>query len=429
MVPTMRALQVMAALATLVILTGCGSDPPRQTPTMHDGAPDPSTVRPAPETPADPTPAPPAAKSVIEPSVAATVAPAAIRTVPRLTGDYAGYPAAIDLIERLSRTEGFDRNDLYRLFSRLERQNWILDYLDRPKPPPSKGPTGSWGRYRAKFLTEDRIAKGVRFWGDHAKELRRASARYGVPPEYIVAIIGVETHYGANVGRTTVIDALATLAFDYPRRSDYFRGELEAFLIMSRDEAFDPFEPVGSYAGAMGLGQFMPSSFHRFAVDFDGDGRRDLWNPVDAIGSVANYLSEHGWQEGEAVAVAAVARGRAPHALKADYTTRYELEALARNGVTTRIPLDASGEVSLLRLDGTRGYEYWVGLRNFYVITRYNHSTYYAMAVHQLAQAVRERRERAEKFRLSSVAPGKAAMSRAPVEPLRARMPQRQAHG
>ena len=176
---------------------------------------------------------------------------------------------------------------------------------------------------------------------------------------------------------------------------------------MSRDEAFDPFEPRGSYAGAMGLGQFMPSSFHRFAVDFDGDGRRDLWNPADAIGSVANYLREHGWQAGEAVAVAAVARGQAPHALKADYTTRYELDALARNGVTTRVPLDASGEVSLLRLDGTSGYEYWLGLGNFYVITRYNHSSYYAMAVHQLARAVRERRERSEKLMLSSVAPGR----------------------
>ena len=169
----MRALQVIAALATLVILAGCGSDPPRPAPATRDATPAPSTVRPAPDTQSDPAPAPPAAKPTIEPVVAATIAPAAIRTTPRLTGDYAEYPAAIDLIERLSRQDGFDRDYLYRLFSRLERQDWILDYLDRPKPPPSKGPTGSWGRYRAKFLTEDRIARGVRFWGEHARDLQR----------------------------------------------------------------------------------------------------------------------------------------------------------------------------------------------------------------------------------------------------------------
>ncbi len=241
------------------------------------------------------------------------------------------------------------------------------------------------------------IEQGVRFWREHADALDRAHVRYGVPPEYVIAIIGVESHYGANVGTHRVIDALATLAFDYPRRADFFGNELLEFLVMARDEGFDPLEPVGSYAGAMGLGQFLPSSFHRFAVDFDGDGRRDLWNPVDAIGSVANYFSEQGWRGEEAVAVAAAAHGSAAHALEADYTTSYSLDMLAANGVTAHLPVDGSGEVSLLRLDTVGGYEYWLGLHNFYVITRYNHSTYYAMAVHQLAQAIRARGDRLDK--------------------------------
>jgi membrane-bound lytic murein transglycosylase B len=186
-----------------------------------------------------------------------------------------------------------------------------------------------------------------------------------------------------------VLDALTTLAFDYPRRAEYFTGELEAFLLMVREEGMDPFQPVGSYAGAMGLAQFMPSSFRRFAVDFDGDGKRNLWSPVDAIGSVANYFASHGWKRGELVAVRADVRGSAPHAMQADYKTRYPLDVLRGRGI--RSSLAGNGEVSLLRLDARGGYQYWLGLSNFYVITRYNHSTYYAMAVHQLAQAIRAR--------------------------------------
>ena len=191
-----------------------------------------------------------------------------------------------------------------------------------------------------------------------------------------------------------MIDALATLAFDFPRRSEFFTGELESYLVMTRTEGLDPFTPVGSYAGAMGLGQFMPSSFQRFAVDFDGDGRRDLWGPADAIGSVAHYFREHGWRMGEAVAVPALARRPEAAQLKADYTTRYPLGELSFRGVTPASPLAGVEEASLLRLDAAGGYEYWLGLPNFYVITRYNHSTYYAMAVHQLAEALRERHDR-----------------------------------
>jgi membrane-bound lytic murein transglycosylase B len=313
-------------------------------------------------------------------------------SAPALTGDYAAYPAAHALVERLVREQQFDRGYLYDLLSRVERQDWILEFMNRPKPAPRPGPTGAWTRYRAKFLTEERVGRGLDFWDRHAADLGRASERYGVPPEYIVAIIGVETHYGANVGKHRVIDALATLAFDYPRRADFFGRELETFLVMARNEGFDPFAPVGSYAGAMGLGQFMPSSFQAYAVDFDGNGRRDLWEPVDAIGSVANYFRSHGWRSGERVAVPASVRGGEPVSIETGYTTRYRPETLARNGVMVPSPVQQGGEVSLLRLDAAGRYEYWLGLPNFYVITRYNQSTYYAMAVHQLAQAVGERR-------------------------------------
>ena len=309
-------------------------------------------------------------------------------------GDYTDYPAARAMVDRLVRREGFQRDELSRILARLERQQRILDFVNRPSPEPTGKPTGSWTRYRGKFLTEDRVGAGVQFWREHEDALELARLRYGVGPEYVVAIIGVETRYGSNMGRHRVIDALATLAFDFPRRSEFFTGELESYLVMTRTEGLDPFTPVGSYAGAMGLGQFMPSSFQRFAVDFDGDGRRDLWGPADAIGSVAHYFREHGWRMGEDVAVPALARRPEAAQLKADYTTRYPLGELSFRGVTPASPLAGVEEASLLRLDAAGGYEYWLGLPNFYVITRYNHSTYYAMAVHQLAEALRERHDR-----------------------------------
>ena len=308
-----------------------------------------------------------------------------------IRGDYAGYPAAARLVDKLVRDEGFDRAYLERILARVERQQWIVDFVNRPKGKKSTRPTGAWTRYRAKFLTSDNIANGARFWRRYDSVLRRAQAKYGVPPEYVVAIIGVETRYGGYMGKHRVIDALTTLAFDFPRRSEFFTGELEAFLIMSRDEGFDPFKPKGSYAGAMGLGQFMPSSFHKWAVDFDGDGKRDLWNPVDAIGSVANYFASHGWREGKPVTVRASASGGGARAMKTGFDTSYSLDVLRLDGIAATARLDGGNPVSLIKLDARGGYEYWLGLKNFYVITRYNHSSYYAMAVHQLAQAVRVR--------------------------------------
>jgi membrane-bound lytic murein transglycosylase B len=307
----------------------------------------------------------------------------------RVTGDYAGDPRVQAFIRRLADKDGFDPTYLNAVFSQVERQQWIVDFVNRPRTAGPSGPTGAWTRYRAKFLTPDNIDNGVAFWHAHEAALQRAYAQYGVPPEYVVSILGVETRYGGYVGKYRVMDALTTLAFDYPRRADYFAGELESFLIMARDEGFDPFQPVGSYAGAMGLGQFMPSSFHRYAVDFDGDGKRNLWDPEDAIGSVANYFAKNGWHRGELVAVRADVQGSAARAMKADFTTSYPLDVLSARGI--RSSLNGHRDVSLLRLDARGGYEYWLGLENFYVITRYNHSTYYAMAVHQLAQSIRAR--------------------------------------
>ena len=312
-------------------------------------------------------------------------------TVRRLTGPYAGYAALERFIERMVDRHGFSRTFLNGVFSEVQRKQWILDYLGRESKPGVPSRPGAWSRYRAKFLTEKHISTGARFWSQYASALRRAQARYGVDPEYILGILGVETIYGGNLGSHRVIDALTTLAFDFPRRSAYFTEELENFLLMAREEGFDPTLPTGSYAGAMGLGQFMPSSFLQFAVDFDGDGHRDLWNPVDAIGSIAHYFARHGWRPGEPVAVPASVAGSAARGLECGLETRYSLVSLARYGIRPAVSAPRAAQVRLLRLSTMAGDEYWLGYDNFYVITRYNHSTHYAMAVHQLAEAVKQR--------------------------------------
>jgi membrane-bound lytic murein transglycosylase B len=323
----------------------------------------------------------------------------------QIRGDYASYPAAQAFVDRMA-AEGFDPAEVADWLSRAQRQQWIIDFVHQPQAKPSTAPTGAWTRYRAKFLTEANITKGANFWGRYERELRRAQDKYGVPPEYVVAIIGVETNWGGYMGKHRVMDALVTLAFDFPRRSDYFTDELAAYLRMARGEGMDPFQPKGSYAGAMGYGQFMPSSYLKWAVEFDGDGRRDLWNPVDAIGSVANYFAEHGWRAGEPVAVLTGASGNTD--LKTGFDTRYDLGTLARAGFRPDGRVPAGEQVSLIRLDATGGYQYWLGLNNFYVITRYNHSSYYAMAVHQLAQAIRARRGSGPDTRLSGLEAGLA---------------------
>ncbi|MBT9432295.1 lytic murein transglycosylase B [Candidatus Sodalis endolongispinus] len=308
---------------------------------------------------------------------------------PVLYGDFATNPNVERFIDKMVSEHGFDRQALHNLLAQTQRMDGVLRLMDRQATVAQgpTGPTGAWLRYRQKFITPDNVQNGVAFWNQDA--LDRAWRQYGVPPEIIVGIICVETRWERVMGRTRIIDALATLAFDYPRRGDYFAAELETFLLMARDEGDDPLALRGSFAGAMGYGQFMPSSFKRYAVDFDGDGHINLWDPQDAIGSVANYFHAHGWVPGGQVAVPA--NGQAPW-LQNGYDTRYTLATLSAAGLSPLAPLGNELQASLLRLDIGTGYQYWYWLPNFYVITRYNHSTQYAMAVWQLGNAVKQAR-------------------------------------
>ena len=309
--------------------------------------------------------------------------------VMQMGGDFANNPNAQQFIDKMVNKHGFDRQQLQEILSQAKRLDSVLRLMDNQAPttsvkPPS-GPNGAWLRYRKKFITPDNVQNGVVFWNQYEDALKRAWQVYGVPPEIIVGIIGVETRWGRVMGKTRILDALATLSFNYPRRAEYFSGELETFLLMARDEQDDPLNLKGSFAGAMGYGQFMPSSYKQYAVDFSGDGHINLWDPVDAIGSVANYFKAHGWVKGDQVAV--MANGQAP-GLPNGFKTKYSISQLAAAGLTPQQPLGNHQQASLLRLDVGTGYQYWYGLPNFYTITRYNHSTHYAMAVWQLGQAV-----------------------------------------
>ncbi|EPJ3841260.1 lytic murein transglycosylase B [Escherichia coli] len=309
--------------------------------------------------------------------------------VMQMGGDFANNPNAQQFIDKMVNKHGFDRQQLQEILSQAKRLDSVLRLMDNQAPttsvkPPS-GPNGAWLRYRKKFITPDNVQNGVVFWNQYEDALNRAWQVYGVPPEIIVGIIGVETRWGRVMGKTRILDALATLSFNYPRRAEYFSGELETFLLMARDEQDDPLNLKGSFAGAMGYGQFMPSSYKQYAVDFSGDGHINLWDPVDAIGSVANYFKAHGWVKGDQVAV--MANGQAP-GLPNGFKTKYSISQLAAAGLTPQQPLGNHQQASLLRLDVGTGYQYWYGLPNFYTITRYNHSTHDAMAVWQLGQAV-----------------------------------------
>jgi len=288
----------------------------------------------------------------------------------------------------MMRKHGLSRAELDALIGDARYSQEVIDAIRRPweaKP---------WYQYRALFLTDKRIAGGVEFWRANAELLERARAAYGVPPEIIVAIIGVETNYGANLGKHRVIDALSTLGFSYPPRADFFRKELEHFLLLAREEKLPAATLVGSYAGAMGKAQFIPSSYRAYAIDFDGDGRRDLWgSDADAIGSVANYFRRHGWRAGEPVAVPVGVPARLPAGIaaaegkpKKPDTTVARLRAAGISGLDGLSPTAPAG---LIRLAAPQD-EYWAGLDNFYVITRYNHSNLYAMAVYQLSGEIRE---------------------------------------
>src|SRR5690606_14913137 len=252
-----------------------------------------------------------------------------------------------------------------------------------------------WKEYRPIFITDSRIAQGVDFWRQNEEALARAEQVYGVPAEVIVAIIGVETFYGRNTGNYRVIDALSTLGFDYPPRQPFFRQQLKEFLLLAREEQVDPLTLKGSYAGAMGLPQFMPSSFRAYAVYFDDDGRIDILNnPVDAIGSAASYFKQHGWANGEPVVARAKVRGEHfSEGLTEGIEPVKTVGELRSLGWSTQDALRDDQKVTAFRLEADDGEQYWLGLPNFYAITRYNRSVMYAMAVHQLSEALRQARE------------------------------------
>jgi membrane-bound lytic murein transglycosylase B len=292
-----------------------------------------------------------------------------------------------ELVER----HGFIERELKFLFSRARREPAILAAIAPPKDPQAR----SWLAYRSRFVTEARIAEGAEFWRRHAAALARAAAEHGVPEEVIVAIVGVETLYGRQMGTWRVIDALATLAFDYPPRAEFFRGELEQYLLFARESELDVFSVRGSYAGAIGIPQFMPGSYRRFAVDFDGDGAINLRSsPADAIGSVANFLVQHGWRRGERISLPARVSGEAWRALlEAGVEPRTSLAEIKRLGVETRGDLAPETPVALIELESPGApAEYRLGLRNFFVLTRYNRSVLYASAVFDLAQEIKSKK-------------------------------------
>jgi len=302
--------------------------------------------------------------------------------------NYDLHPAARQLVDELVVEEGFDREELLRVFAEAERKDSILEAIARPAEK-----TKPWYEYRAIFINRQREAQGVEFYRRHRVVLERAEREFGVPAEIIVAIIGVETSYGRNVGSYRVLDALSTLAFDYPPRSEFFTGELKNYLILARDQGLDPAQMMGSYAGAMGYGQFMPSSYRSYAIDFDNDEIIDIWeNPVDAIGSVANYFKRHGWQPGGVVVAAAEAAPGVPEDIfvrsRKELKPKRTVAEFAKLGVVAETKLDPEALAVAMKFELEKGYEYWLGLHNFYVITRYNHSAMYAMSVYQLGQAI-----------------------------------------
>ena len=327
---------------------------------------------------------------VLLPALAAAKVPAKA-----MSAGYAQRTEVKAFIDELVRDHGFDRAMLTRAFAAARYQQKIVAAMQRPLLEPPK-----WHAYAPQFLSQARVDGGVAWWNSHAADLARAEETFGVPAEIVVAIIGVETFYGRNTGSHRALDALSTLAFDYPRRAAFFRGELKEFLLLARDLGVSPLAPKGSFAGALGVPQFMPGSYRSFAVDFDGDGRVDLWlNPADIVGSVGNYLARHDWHRGQPVLLRATLpaddRGAVLRRLDGGLSERRTLADWAGDGVAAVDVPDglATDPVGLLLLEekSANGEEasYWIACHNFYVITRYNRSRLYAAAVWELAQAIR----------------------------------------
>lgn len=304
----------------------------------------------------------------------------------RADADYADRDDVKAFAREVAVESALGEKHLLALLRMAEYKQSVINAISRPAEK-----TLTWAEYQDIFLTDTRRRRGIEFLYKHKEALIKARKVYGVPPVVVTAIIGVETMYGRNKGSYRVLDSLSTLAFDYPPRSRFFRKELKEFILLAHEENRAITELKGSYAGAMGIGQFIPSSYRRFAVDFDGDGFKDIWdNEADAIASVANYLREHGWLEGELITLpingSSVPEGLFNANLKPDISLR-ELRQLGAVGQSS---LSGDLKVSPMLLEGKQGIEHWIGLYNFYVITRYNRSRLYAMAVFQLSEGLRD---------------------------------------
>jgi membrane-bound lytic murein transglycosylase B len=304
--------------------------------------------------------------------------------------NYAERPDVRAFVADMANRHAFDPDRLLAHFAQVRPSIAVLNAIQPPTDPGIR----SWQAYRSRFVEPIRIALGLEFWRRQASVLAKAEARYGVPPEIIVAIIGVETIYGRHSGRFQVFNALSTLAFDYPPRAELFRGELEALLLLAREERRDPWRYRGSYAGAMGLPQFLPSSIRRFAIDFDGSGRIDLaGSQPDAIGSVARFLAEHGWMRGAPIADTAIVDGDPTPLLMEGIRPKRLPSEMLDNGVRTTNALPQPAALIDLATPGTET-EYRLGYNNFFVLTRYNRSSFYAAAVMDLAEMLRAARYR-----------------------------------
>ena len=293
-------------------------------------------------------------------------------------------------IDEMVNKHGFDTNELRILFGGTKYSDKVLQAIAKPAEDLA------WYKYRKIFLNDSRIKKGVTFWKKYKDTLNRAEKDYGVPPQIIIAIVGVETQYGKYKGKDKVMDSLSTLAFHYPKRAKFFRSELEQFLLLTREQNVDPLSLKGSYAGAMGIPQFISSSYRNYAVDFDEDGKKDLWqNPVDAIGSVANYFNRHGWEAGAAVTYPVRVTGdRVDAAIDKDLKPDIRAGDLKNYDIISDRNIPEATLVKVMQFEQKDGNDYWIGLHNFYVITRYNHSALYAMAVYQLSEEIKTKYEK-----------------------------------
>jgi membrane-bound lytic murein transglycosylase B len=322
-------------------------------------------------------------------AIAMILAGAAIPTHAQAPAKIQLKPEVEEFIDQMVRRHQFEEAALRQVFAQLKAHDDVVKAISAPataKP---------WHEFRNMFLTPLRINGGVEFWQQHAGLLARARDVYGVPEKIVVSIIGVETIYGRRLGSFRVIDALYTLGFEMTERATFFRGEMEQFLLLARENALDPLGVKGSFAGAMGMPQFIPTSYRKYAVDFDGDGRINLWDSTaDVIGSVANYLRQFGWVWGQPVTVPArISGARFKEVLEAGLKPQLTLQQMQPKGVEATEELPPDVQAGLFSLDVEQGQEYWLALNNFYVITRYNRSKNYAMAVYQLANAIARERE------------------------------------